>query len=334
MLAGHYAYGARFLDAPFLAFLSFRWTQICYQVVSYGSIVLLFAAMLWHRWQMALLLSPIPALLLYGFGLHVFGKNLSHAPSFFVGILLIAMFIATPTCFGEARRRYQFYGVLAVVCSYVDLLTGAIPFLFGLTVIGSYFFYLRPQVSSANTFGMALREAVIVGLTFLVGYALFSIVRLGLLASLGFYEASEFMNGLAFRLSTTSDNGTVATIPDIIERLWSARFQLTPGGAGPASWTLYLGVAAWLITGMGALTVLLQRRPARLIGDVLVLGLAAGAIVVWLVILRGHTYQHFLFSVRPIALTCGCGIAAALLTVEALRAHAPTWPRRSARGST
>ena len=289
----HHAYGARFLDAPFLALLSFRSTGACYRVMSYGAIVLLFVAMLLRQWRMALTLSPIPILLLYAFGLQVFGKNLAHAPSFFVGILVITLFLAIPKWFGEAWRRYLFYGVLAVVCAYFDLLTGAIPFLFGLTLIVSYFFYLRPEGQSDGALTVAFREAAVVGLSFVLGYILLTVVRLGLLATLGFSGASGFLSGLSFRLSTTSDNGTLATIPDVIKLLWSARFQLTPGGAAQRAGFCYFGLGAWLFAGVGTLAVSFQRRPARLLGDVFVLGLAGGGIVLWYLILLGPYLSTF-----------------------------------------
>jgi hypothetical protein len=52
----------------------------------------------------------------------------------FVGILAIAIVIAMPR-FGEVQRRYLFYDVLAILCAYFYLMTGAVPFLFRLSFI-------------------------------------------------------------------------------------------------------------------------------------------------------------------------------------------------------
>jgi hypothetical protein len=96
------------------------------------------------------------------------------------------------------------------------------------------------------------------------------------------------------------------------------RGQLTAGGAWSSSWVLYGGLAAWVFAGFGVAVAAIRGRPKRLMGDVLALGLAAGAIIVWYAVLSGHAYQHRLFMIRPIALACGCGIAAALLAAVAL----------------
>jgi hypothetical protein len=74
IIANHYFYGARFLEAFTLSILDYRSAEACYRFLSYTSILILFVAMLWHSRQTAIMLSPIPILLLYAFGLHVFSK--------------------------------------------------------------------------------------------------------------------------------------------------------------------------------------------------------------------------------------------------------------------
>jgi hypothetical protein len=314
-LANNYFFGARFLEAFALSVFDYRSSQACYRFLSYASIVLLFVAMLYHSRQTAIMLSPIPILLLYAFGLHVFGKNLAHAPSFFVGFFALSLLIGARKTFQEVSARFCFFGALGVVTAYFDLLTGSIPLLFGLSLIANHFFYLRGNRRVLTYASSALVNGVAIAACFILGYAVLTLLRLGLLAAVGVGSAGVFSE-LVYRLGSVSDGGIAVTFADVVERLWSARFQLTPGGAEPATWVLFFALSSWIFAFLAFPMVLWRGRgtKATLAVDSLVLIAAAAGVIVWYAILPGHTYTHAaLFAVRTIALPAGCGIAAGIL---------------------
>ncbi len=323
VLASNYFFGARFLEALTLSVFDYRSSQACYQYLSYASIVILFVVMLRHSPQMAIMLSPIPILLLYAFGLPLFGGNLAHAPSFFVGFFALSVLIGARTTFRNVSARFYFFGVLGVVTAYFDLLTGSIPVLFGLSLIAEQFFYSKRKRGILMYISSAIAHGLAIGGCFVVGYALLTLVRLGLLAFIG-VALTNFFSELTFRLGTVADNGAVVTFASVVEHLWNVRFQLTPGGAEPATWVLFLALSSWIFAILAFPAALWGARQAKgkLAADILILLTAAGGVIAWYAILPGHTYTHALFAVRTIAISGGCGIAAGILTARHLACSA------------
>ena len=121
-----------------------------YRALSYGSVALLFAAMLWRSPATAILLAPIPLFLIGAFALHRFGGNLAHAPGYFVGFAALAIFVALPRLFDTAARRLGFAGALGVLAAYFDLLNGVIVTLLALTILLNHFFYIASRAGSAG----------------------------------------------------------------------------------------------------------------------------------------------------------------------------------------
>jgi hypothetical protein len=186
--------------------------------------------------------------------------------------------------------------------------------LFGLSLIADHFFYARRDRRVSTYASSPIVHGVIIATCFLLGYAVLTLVRLGLLAFLD-VGPTEFLSKLAFRLGTVADNGTAVTFADVIERLWNVGFQLTLGGAEPATWVMFFALSAWIFTLFAFLAALWRgcEIRARFAVDLLVLVTAAAGTIVWYALLPGHTYTDALFAVRTIALSAGCGIAAALL---------------------
>jgi hypothetical protein len=216
----NYLYGARFLDAPFLAFLGYRQTGATYRVISYAAVVLLLLAMMWRDWRVGLLLAPIPIVLLYAFGLQRYGESLSHAPTFFVGTLAVALWVSMPKWLQQRPQRYAFYGAVSIVNAYFDLLTGSTAFLFGLTLIVAYFFSQRPELESKGSLAIVLREAAVIALCLIIGYGLLSLAHLLLLELLGYADLAKFSGDLLSRLSSTV-GGTFVDASTLVASLWS-----------------------------------------------------------------------------------------------------------------
>lgn len=106
-----------------------------------------------------------------------------------------------------------------------------------------------------------------------------------------------------------------------LERLFSVRYQLTPGGAAVANWVFLAGIAAWIFVGLIGLATLLYRRALRMpaLVDVLVLAAVSVGILLWYWRFAAHTYVHALFMVRLLAIPLACGLAAALLAIHEAR---------------
>jgi hypothetical protein len=62
--------------------LSYRFSAMCYLLLSYGSVFFLSMAMIWDSRRDGMVPLPIPVLLRFAFGWHLFGQNLGHAPAF------------------------------------------------------------------------------------------------------------------------------------------------------------------------------------------------------------------------------------------------------------
>src|ERR1039458_8048120 len=105
----NYAYGSRHLEALVLSVIDFSTAQIVYRWLSYGSVALLFLAMIGRSYREALLLAPVPLFLAFCFAMPVFGHNLAHAPGFFIGFFALSAFVAFPAIFGAASVRLAFF---------------------------------------------------------------------------------------------------------------------------------------------------------------------------------------------------------------------------------
>jgi hypothetical protein len=317
--ADHYFFGSRFLEAFSLSVFDYRTSEACYRVLSYASILLLFVAMLWRSRPAAIILFPIPIVLLCAFGLHLFGQNLGHAPSFFVGFFALTLLVGARKTFQQSSARFFFFGVLGVLTTYFDLLTGSIPLLFGLSIIADHFFY---SACNGHVFRSALsmiKNAAAIAACFIASYALLTVLRLSLLTSVGFGPA-EFLSALVSRFGPVSYSGTPVTFADVASRLWHVRFQLTAGGAEPATWVLFFALSSAIFALLAFPIALYRQRhtDTTFAVDFLVLFMAAAAPIAWYAILPGHTYTHALFAVRTTALPAGCAIAMGVLVFRNL----------------
>ena len=156
----NYPFGSRHLAAFVLSALDFGQATRLYHILSYGSVVLLFLAMLWRAPQTALLLAPVPLLLIGAFSMHSLGDNLGVAPGYFIGFLALAFFVAMPVWFGGFAARLGFAGAIGVVAAYFDLLAGQIPTLLALAILLNYFFYAADRREGANYFFTAATQGV------------------------------------------------------------------------------------------------------------------------------------------------------------------------------
>jgi hypothetical protein len=323
----HYAFGSRFLEAVVLNFVSYSTAAECYSYVSYGVIFLLFLSMLLRLPKIAFLLSPLPIFLLCAFGLHRFGQNLSHAPAFFVGIGLLAPFVAAKGLFQGLFARLAFSAALGVVTIYFDLLTGSLAVILGLLLVVNHFFYVKNDNANRSLIVFPIGQALGVAGCFVFGCVTLTVVRLGLL-EFASGVSGTFGGGLAQRLGHIADNGESVTLPKVAHALWMARFQLTPGGAQLANWVLLFGFSAWVSAGLLWLAATWRDRVGslRLTTDLLVLGIAAGGVLAWCALLPAHTYTHVLFIVRTMALPVAYGGCAAFFAAAAaVRAPQAKW---------
>ncbi|MGB9366376.1 MAG: hypothetical protein WCE79_10220 [Xanthobacteraceae bacterium] len=321
----NYPFGSRHLQAFVLSVLNYAPATMLYRALSYGSVALLFATMLWRSPATAILLAPIPLFLIGAFALHRFGGNLSHAPGYFVGFAALAIFVALPHVFdAAAARRLGFAGAVGVIAAYFDLLNGVIVTLLALTILLNHFFYVAAERHRPDYLFKAASEALAILACFLAAFWFVTFGRLGLLWLNG-VDITRFTANLAVR--TAQDIGIPLTFRQNLETLFAIRSQLTPDGAGTANWVFLAGIAGWIFAGLAGLAVLVLRRGLRIpaLVDVLVLAAVSLGVLAWYRCFTGHTFVHAAFMVRLLAIPLACGLAAALLTAREERDRLPAF---------
>jgi hypothetical protein len=318
----NYPFGSRHLEAFVLSALDYRAASQLYRALSYGSVALLFAAMLWRSPATALLLAPVPMFLAGAFALRSFGGNLAHAPGYFVGFTALAMFVAAPRLFGTTARRVGFAGAMGVIAAWFDLLNGVIVTLLALTILLNHFFYVTAERDRPGYLSMAASQAGAIFACFLAAYLVVTLGRLGLLWLHG-VDVFRFTAGLAAR--TAGDIGVPLSFRQNLETLFAIRSQLTPGGARAANWVFLAGIAGWIFAGLAGLAALAFRRGLRIsaLADVLVLAVVSLGVLAWSRCFTAHTFVHAAFMVRLLAIPLACGLVAALLAVREERGR---WP--------
>lgn len=314
----NYPFGSRHLEASVLSALDYGPATWVYRTLSYGSIALLLAAMLWRSPATAVVLAPLPLALIGAFAMHRFGGNLAHAPGYFIGFAALAFFVAAPSMSRDPGRRLGFAGALGVIAAYFDILNGLIPTLLALTILLNHFFYVVSQRDQSDYLWKAAWQAAALFACFLAAYVTVTLSRLGLLWLNG-VDVSRFTANLAVR--TGQDIGIPVTFRQSLERLFALRSQLTPGGARTANWVFLAGIAGWIFTALGGLAAwALRRRPkVPVVVDALVLAAVSVGVLAWYLCFIAHTFVHAAFMVRLLAIPLACGLATALLGIREAR---------------
>jgi hypothetical protein len=323
----NYPFGSRYLEALILSALDFGSAKQLYALLSYGSVCVLFLGAWRNSPRQALILLPVGVFLLFGFGFHRFGHSLSHAPGFFVGFSALGAFLAGRDRFRQPDNRVIFFGCLGTIVAFFDLMHGSIPVVLSLTIVLNHLFYVAPAaqldagLSPGRYWFVAFREAVIVCVCFVVAYAALTVGRLLLLSLIIDGGWAQYAVALGFRLGNEVP-GRAISLQDVIEKLWQARFQLTPGGFTPSTSMLVMSLAAWIFT-IGVFPLVLWRRSRTslaVLADVSVVVLAAVGVLAWFRLFRQHTFIHVLFAVRNAAVPASYGFLTAGLVVRSLSA--------------
>jgi hypothetical protein len=156
----NYPYGSRHLEAVVLSVMDFKTARSIYLWASYLSVVTLALAGWRNSRRVALVCLPVWLALAFAFSMHFFGNNLAHAPAFFFGFFALSIFLAAKDRFRDVRARLFFFGLLGVVVTYFDILTGAIPVILSLSIAVNHFFYVESEATSRRTrWKVAAREA-------------------------------------------------------------------------------------------------------------------------------------------------------------------------------
>ena len=324
----NYPLGSRFLEALILSALDFGTAKRLYALLSYGSVCVLFLGAWRNSPRQALIVLPVGVFLLFAFGFHRFGHSLSHAPGFFVGFSALGVFLAARDRFRQPDNRVIFFGFLGTIVAFFDLMHGSIPVVLSLTIVLNHLFYVAPAAqldsgrSPSRYWFVAFREAVIVFVCFVAAYAALTVGRLLLLNLVIDGGWAQYAVALGFRLGNEIP-GRVIGLQDVIEKLWQARFQLTPGGFTPSTSMLVMSLAAWIFT-IGLLPFVLWRRGKTslvVLADVSLVVLAAVGVLAWYRLFRQHTFIHVLFAVRNAAVPASYGFLTAGLVVRSLLAE-------------
>jgi hypothetical protein len=153
---------------------------------------------------------------------------------------------------------------------------------------------------------------------FVAAYLAMLLLRLGILSALGI-DWHPYFRSLSDKFGAVRGGQTISLIGNI-SRLWLHRWQLTPGGALPATWAITVSVASWVFA-LAAFPFAYsfdRERATRLMINLAVLGACTLGMVAWYLRFPAHTYQHVLFIVRTVTLPIAYGIVGAILVMKEL----------------
>jgi hypothetical protein len=256
--------------------------------------------------------------------MHRFGQNLAHAPGFFVGFTALAGFLLARSTLCRIEARIVYFAFLGALMAFFDLIHGSIPVILSLSIVLNQLFYVSPDAKMresrpAKHYVLStIGQAIGIFLCFFLAYALLTVLRLGALAFIGEGSWLRYEYSLVKRLGDQVPGHTVV-IRDVMEKLWQARYQLSPGGTDAAMVGLLLSVAAWIFVAGLLATPWKQGDPDRhaVLIDVALIVLVSVGVCAWYWVFLQHTYVHSLFVVRIAALPAAYGLVAAVLLVHA-----------------
>lgn len=302
-----YPFAPRHLAAVAISLTGIGQAKNVYLAAAYASIIAFVAGAFLSFGRRALPLLPIGAVLILGFSLHRFGHNIAHSPGITIGLFGLALLAAAPRLFERQEIRFGYLTFLAGIVAVFDMFNGALLTTLSLTLVVNQLLY-----SESASWKIAIKQIAVIVVCFLFAYVAVTVPRLAALAFL--YDAdhswTQYYARLMFRVGSDLGNGAHAGIPEIATALWSARFQLTPGGYIPATALLIASVVAWVAALIGAA---LNKPNDKCLVDLAVLIIAAGGIGLWFALFPSHTVIHRLLSVRYLALPIGYGFAAVML---------------------
>ena len=199
---------------------------------------------------------PVGTYFLFGSRFHRFGHSLSHAQ----GFSLVSRPSAYSSPHGEKFRqpgdRVIFFGFLGTLVAFFDLMHGWNP---GGLVAGDRAqpSLVLPRVRGSTRcrtdhrsryWFVAFREAVIVCLCFVVAYGCAHSGPTALAEPIHRRKRAP-VPGLAGDSTGQSDSRPRSvSLEDVIQKLWQARFQLTPGGFTPSTSMLLVSFTACIFT--------------------------------------------------------------------------------------
>lgn len=313
----NYAYGPRHLQAIAFSMLTVEQTQALYGFLSYAAIVALFAGAWLGSRRLALsLVLPIALCLAFAFEEHRWARSINWAPPFTVGFASLGAFMLRRTTFVSRTERLAFFCFLGAIMAYLDLLQGSIPVTLSLSIVLNHFFYVAPRAyaSPKEYWTTAALEALAIVGCFAAGFIALTAIRMTIVLQFVPDAWRAYVGEVLHRVSTNV-NGvpgvTAVNYPEVLQRLWSQREQLT--GNGLATWVLAASAAAW-VAAFAGVALLWRRleRPAFVLTDLLVLAGAGAGFFVWYAALQNHTYEHAWLMVRLTGVPTAYGFAAAL----------------------
>ena len=317
----NYPFGARYLLAPVLSVMEFSSARMLYRIVSYGSVVILAVGAFRNSRATAIVLLPLWLILLFGFGLPVYGENVLHAPGYFAGFILLAIMLWARDWFALWQRRLFLFALLGGITTYFDGLTGSIPANIFLAVLLNHLFYVRRLAGTLTSRRYLLRagmEVAAVLASFGLAYLLFALTRIGLRSFVYAGEFSNLLHGIAHRTGAVAEGHGAITILDLPQKLWVERLILT-GSDESATALMVCAAIGWMVA-IGTVPVLWARRQFRSLTDLLVVASCAFLIVGWYGLFLNHTYIHAWFMVRLFALIAATGFVAAAFALMQVRA--------------
>jgi hypothetical protein len=304
-----YHYGARHLFAVLARFMDLSAIRSLIAFVSLLAPLALGTAFLIRQRLQAIEISPLVLILFIGFNYSNMGDNVAHAPGFALPLLALAGVVLFREFFLPVPRRFAAYAAIAVVTTYFDILTGALPFTLAMLVIVNQFCF-----NSGAEDSEWLKQSIAIVIVFLAAYAVAIGLRLAVAAVVfGTNPVGEFVSALSLRMSLESESHPI-TRWEVFERLWQSR-RISFSGASTAATIFYLtGFASWIVS-----LVMLARTPQRW-RDIAVLAGASFSIIAWYLTFVNHTFVHYQFMGRIGVLPAACGIVAlAVMSKRRLR---------------
>jgi len=312
----NYPWGSRHLQELVLGQVNYSTARSVYSFLSYFSIVFMLLSAFRNSPSIAMLLAPVGAFLLFAFELTTFGDNLGHAPGYFVGFTGLGVFLLATDRFRKSSQRFVFFGIVATLVAYFDILTGSLHVILSLSILLNHFFYVRERHSFHAYWSQAASQAVGIFGCFVLAYAMLTVIRMIAVSPFqtgGFYDFWHLMD---YTKPGTGVPGI--SLRDLVSAYWLNRHRLT-GSGFTAAWLLGASALTWGLALIGIFTLLVKRGAIShiLAVDLLVLLTAGGGIILWYILFQGHSLTHVFFMVRMIALPASYGFVALTLVAQA-----------------
>lgn len=320
----NYWFGTRYIAQIFFNFLTYSQLHALYHFLSYAAFAIFLACCFRKSRVLGILFTPLAISAFIGFGNEKLGENIGHAPGFIFPMLLLSGLVYFRNRFKSFELRMMFFVLLGVLTTYLDLLTGAIPFIFILAIITDYFLFNSTAAFSdnTNTLKSILFEKVSLAAALCITFVLTISTKLLVLSKIFNVPITNFKSGLLSRVGDVVGNGEKITYSAMFHKLWDVRDQFF-GSFIVADIFFLIALSSWLFTVIVVVIWFVKKKHSTLYFDVAMLFLGALGVLAWYLMFLNHTFVHVLHMGRIVIIPASFGVTSMILCATHAKSASP-----------